>query len=94
MAAEGLVQINTHIDPIDWRGGGGLAPEEMVISHIVRLLQDRRMGHADATEPLGVLTHHLVHDAAIWAFSEQLINRLLDGGATPLNLLSLKESLP
>ena len=86
-----MVQINTHVDPIFWRGGGGLADPEVLISEIVMLLKDRRLGVTDAAEPLGFLTHHLVHDAAIWGFSERCLSVLLDGGATPLNLLTTKE---
>lgn len=93
-AAPGLVQINTHVDPIHWRGGGGLADPDAQIATLVQQLQDRRAGRTDATEPLGVLTHHLVHDAAIWEFTHACVSTLLMGGATPINLLSLKGPLP
>ena len=92
--APGLVQINTHIDPIHWRGGGGLAPAEQQVAKIVDLLQDRRHGRSDDTEPLGLLTHHLVHDPAIWAFTEQCLRVLLDGGARPVNLADQADHLP
>jgi len=81
--APGLTQINTHIDPINWRGGGGLVDENALIAHVTTLLQDRRAGHTDATEPLGLLTHHLVHDTAIWSFCARLLAVLMDGPATP-----------
>ncbi len=81
--APGLTQVNTHIDPINWRGGGGLVDEGALIAHITSLLQDRRVGRTDATEPLGLLTHHLVHDAAIWSFCARLVALLMDGPATP-----------
>ncbi|WP_432816617.1 polysaccharide deacetylase family protein [Sulfitobacter sp. JB4-11] len=79
----GLVQINTHLDPIYWRGGGGVVPADQLISALVALLQDRRAGRTDATEPLGILTHHLVHDADIWAFTRAVLSELLAGGAIP-----------
>lgn len=79
MAAPGLSQINTHLDPIDWRGSRGLADPDMLISQTVALLRDRREGRADADEPFGVLTHHLVHDQRIWDFTEHLLSQLLDG---------------
>ena len=94
LAAPGLVRINTHLDPIDWRGGGGLLAEDALTALLVGLLQDRRHGRTDATEPLGLLTHHLVHDAAIWSFVERVSGRLLDGGARPVNLWELREALP
>lgn len=79
----GLAQINTHVDPIAWRSGGGLVSPEALIAKTVTLLQDRREGRADCTEPLGFLTHHLVHDEAIWDFSRGFLAELLDGGAKP-----------
>lgn len=93
-AAPGLVQINTHMDPIHWRGGGGLVDPDSQITALVRHLQDRRRGRADATEPLGFLTHHLVHDPAIWDFTRACLSTLLAGGARPVNLTSLKGPLP
>ncbi|WP_025050995.1 polysaccharide deacetylase family protein [Sulfitobacter noctilucae] len=85
-AAAGLVQINTHLDPINWRGGGGLVAEDVLIDRLVTLLRDRREGRTDLEEPLGLLTHHLVHDAAIWDFTRTCLSRLLDGGAVAVDL--------
>ncbi|MDE4133112.1 polysaccharide deacetylase family protein [Phaeobacter sp. QD34_3] len=79
--APGLVQINTHLDPIDWKGSRSLLPEDRLIHQVTQQLQDRRLGQADADEPYGILTHHLVHDAAIWTFTEALIAHLLAGPA-------------
>lgn len=87
----GLTQINTHIDPINWKVGGGLVSPERVIAVIVQTLQDRRLGRTDRTEPMGFLTHHLVHDAAIWAFTERCLSVLLEGGAEPCNLSTIKD---
>lgn len=78
-AAPGLEQINTHLDPIDWRGSRGLAAPDGLIAQTVNLMRDRREGRADNTEPFGVLTHHLVHDSDIWAFTQDMLARLLDG---------------
>ncbi|WP_299943404.1 polysaccharide deacetylase family protein [uncultured Ruegeria sp.] len=82
-AAPGLEQVNTHLDPIDWRGTRGLVDPEKLISQIVALLQDRRTGRADNSEAFGVLTHHLVHDQDIWTFTQDLLHRLLEGPGTP-----------
>ena len=94
LAAPGLVQINTHADPIHWRGGGGLVPPEELIGGLVTLLQNRRAGLEDAAEPLGFLTHHLVHDDAIWGVTERCLATLLEGGAVPTNLLERRDDLP
>lgn len=79
LAAPNLAQVNTHLDPIDWRGSRGLITPDILISQTVTLLRDRRKGHTDKAEPFGVLTHHLVHDAEIWAFTRDLLLRFLDG---------------
>lgn len=80
-AAPGLSRINTHLDPIAWHDGRSLINPDTLIAQVARQLADRRNGAADNNEPYGILTHHLVHDAAIWAFTEQLILRLLRGPA-------------
>lgn len=90
----GVVQINTHIDPINWHGGQGLHAPEHIIEQIVTLLQDRRAGRTDAAEPLGFLSHHLVHNEDIWDFTKNCLSVLLEGGATPINLSTRKSELP
>ena len=80
-AAPGVEQINTHLDPIDWKGSRSLVAPDRLIAQVARDLQDRRTGATDNTEPYGVLTHHLVHDDAIWRFTQTLIARLLNGPA-------------
>ncbi|PCH66220.1 MAG: polysaccharide deacetylase [Rhodobacteraceae bacterium] len=78
-AAPGLAQVNTHLDPISWKSGRGLVAPDILIAHLVRQLADRREGRADAGEPYGILTHHLVHDEAIWGFTDALLSRLMAG---------------
>ena len=80
-AAAGLRQINTHLDPIAWHAGKSLIDPDALIAQVAQHLADRRTGLCDADEPYGILTHHLVHDPAIWAFIEQLILRLMQGPA-------------
>lgn len=82
-AAKGIEQVNTHVDPIDWHDTRSLADETAILDHTVRSLQDRRLGKADNAEPFGFLTHHLVHDAAIWAFSRKFLNTFADGPTRP-----------
>lgn len=81
LAAPSLVQINTHLDPIDWRGDRSLADPARLIAQVASDLANRRAGRTDPDEPYGILTHHLVHDTAIWRFTEDLLCRLLDGPA-------------
>lgn len=78
-AAPGLAQVNTHLDPIDWHGTRGLVDPQGLVAQAAGLLADRRAGRADACEPFGLLTHHLVHDEDVWAFAGELLARLRDG---------------
>jgi len=74
-----LTQVNCHVDPIDWRGTRDLTDPALLIRHVVRLLRDRRTGIADNDEPLGYLSHHLVHTEAIWDFTEQFFQIMAEG---------------
>jgi hypothetical protein len=91
-AAPDLMQINTHIDPIYWRGHRGLVAPEALVEGIVTTLRDRREGRTDTSEPLGLLTHHLVHDDDIWSFSGEVLRVLLNGGATPADIGGLLQA--
>jgi hypothetical protein len=71
----GVVQVNTHVDLIDWRGTRGFVGEASALRAAVDHLQARRTGRADAGEATGWLSHHLVHDADCWAFLERLFER-------------------
>ncbi|MBF9232002.1 glycosyltransferase [Microvirga alba] len=68
-----LLQINTHIDPIDWHGSRSLVEPERTVARLAEAVDRRVEGTADRNEPIGVLTHHLIHDDAIWSFCERLM---------------------
>lgn len=72
----GLRQVNCHADPVDWRGSRGFAGVESVLHSLIDHLSARRTGHADAAEPTGILTHHLVHDEPAWGFLADLATRV------------------
>jgi hypothetical protein len=74
-SASGLVQVNTHVDVIDWKGTRGFVGEAAALGQAVRHLQARRDATVDADEPTGWLTHHAVHDAATWRFMRCLLER-------------------
>ncbi len=73
--ASGLRQVNTHADPIDWRGERGFKGTARVVAEIAAHLRARRSSTVDAREPSGVLSHHLVHDEDCWRFLDQLFSR-------------------
>jgi len=71
-----LAMINTHVDIIDWHGTGGFVGTDAAIALTVAHLQAKRSGAADATEPTGLLSHHLVHDEGSWDFIEAFLHHL------------------
>lgn len=89
--ARGLEQINTHIDPINWRGDRSAVAPDQLVATVVQTLQDRRHGKTDLPEPLGLLTHHLVHDVAIWDITQAVLSELLEG---PTTLFTLPDKDP
>jgi hypothetical protein len=89
----GLLAVNTHVDPVDWKGTRGLISPAHLIPRVAELLRDRREGRTDPEEPFGYLTHHLVHDTDLWHFSETFLKEMLDGGARPQDIGQLLESM-
>jgi hypothetical protein len=61
-----LAVINTHVDLIDWHGTRGGRPADALYAELAREID--RPGDG----PIGILSHHLVHDAAAWSFLESL----------------------
>jgi hypothetical protein len=88
---EPLPRLDTHIDPIDWRGTRGLADPNFLVARLAD-----RVARTAGTEPVGLLTHHLVHDAATWRFCEALLQRLALSPAAAMasidDLVAAKES--
>lgn len=67
-AAEGLAWLNTQVDPIDWHGGQATEGVARSLATVVDILQGMRMGSLPP-QPVGLLTHHLRHDEAVWDFT-------------------------
>ncbi len=67
MKGNGLVVANAHIDPMNWRERR-FAGTKKALAGVVGELRARRTGASDPDEPVGLLTHHLDHDAAFWEF--------------------------
>lgn len=70
----GLLQINTHLDLIDWRRGRVVKDERLIAGLLLRKLRWRRESRARASEPLGLLTHHAYWNPAM----ERIVVRLLE----------------
>jgi len=71
-----LTQVNTHIDPIDWKATRRFRGTGAVLADAVAHLEARRTGTADAVEPTGLLTHHLAHDSATWSFIASFVGHI------------------
>lgn len=64
--------LNSTLDIIDWRGGRRCQRLDKLTHRLGDLI--------GAGRPIGILTHHLVHDEAAWAFLDAALARL---GASP-----------
>ncbi|MEE8365770.1 MAG: polysaccharide deacetylase family protein [Gammaproteobacteria bacterium] len=73
---KGLLQVNTHLDPVDWRHDRGFIGEASAIEQIHRHLSARRLEDGDIAEPSGILTHHLSQNDEVWAFCRTLFEML------------------
>lgn len=66
--ADGIATIHTHLDIIDWKAGGGFVGAGAIDILFAAALRRRRSGEVPEAAPIGLLTHHLVHDSACTAF--------------------------
>lgn len=71
----GLRQVNVHVDIIDWSRARCFVGLQDALRQTLRHLVARRTGTVDASEPTGLLTHHLYHDGACWEFSAEFLRR-------------------
>ncbi|MDN2580815.1 polysaccharide deacetylase family protein [Aquibium sp. ELW1220] len=70
-----LPELNTQIDVMDWAGGQRGRDLAWTAGELLRrLVQAREKGGA----PLGILTHHLVHDERAWSTLDELVAWLAD----------------
>jgi hypothetical protein len=64
---------NVHVDLVDWTQGRRFVGEAAALARLVGHLRGRRLGRVDGGEPTGIMTHHLVQDAAAEAFLARLL---------------------
>jgi peptidoglycan/xylan/chitin deacetylase (PgdA/CDA1 family) len=79
--ASGFPEVNTHVDLIAWRGDRGFIGEDEALELLLQQLSARRKGKGEGAEPIGILTHHALHDARAWLFLERLFEETRRGGA-------------
>lgn len=76
--APGLLQVNTHLDPINWRHDSGFIGVYPAIAILIQHLVAKRCGYRDGAEPTGILSHHLVQNEPVWRFLDDLLQFLAD----------------
>lgn len=65
-----LPLVNSTVDIIDWHGTRGCRDHADLAAEIAAQLEARLTD--PSLPPVGILTHHLVHDEAAWSFLERL----------------------
>ncbi len=73
---EGLLQVNTHLDPVNWRHDRSFIGEAPALAQLRDHLYARRTELPDGAEPTGILTHHLSQTDEVWAFVRALLKML------------------
>ncbi|MCA3564373.1 MAG: polysaccharide deacetylase [Methylocystis sp.] len=70
LAGPRLRQVNAHVDLIDWRQGRCGRTEAWTAAALAAALQEAR---SEDFRPVGILSHHLAHDAQAWRTLEALM---------------------
>lgn len=78
--APGLLQVNAHVDLVDWRLRRFIGTPD-ALRRLLAHLSARRECRVDAIEPTGILTHHLVMDRECQDFLDQLVRATRDHSA-------------
>lgn len=72
----GLAALDADLDIIDWKRGRRGRPIEDLCARLTALVIAARQTRA----PIGILTHHLAHDEAAWAFVDELLRQTRGSG--------------
>jgi peptidoglycan/xylan/chitin deacetylase (PgdA/CDA1 family) len=72
----GMLSRNVHVDVTDWRIGTATGTAS-ALRRLVGALRLRRIGIINRSVPIGILTHHLVHDAASWKLTSEILRQLI-----------------
>ena len=67
-----LVRCDAHVDILRWRGRARFGGALRATDRLRRALESRRKAQL-WEDPVGILTHHRVHDAAAWNFLGRLV---------------------
>ncbi len=64
---------HAQIDPVDWTHRTA-RPLSAIAATLLGELRLRRKNYIPPSEPVGILLHHLIHDATIWEASDRLLS--------------------
>jgi hypothetical protein len=64
-------RLDAHLDPIVWKTTRSYMGDARMLSLLDEEIAARTGENADV--PIGILTHHLAHDDAVWAFVETFL---------------------
>jgi hypothetical protein len=67
-----LRRVDVHLDLLRWRGGARFRGRGRLLDALAAEMRRRRLG-GRWQAPIGLLTHHLVHDAPAWVFLEAFL---------------------
>lgn len=68
-------RIDVHLDVINWKEMKA-QDTEIIANQLLQNLRGRRLGILAADAPIGLLTHHLVHNEGIWDRCEEILEVL------------------
>jgi hypothetical protein len=71
-----LARIDCHLDIFDWKPERRFRGEDVVLADLAAQLAVRRGDSRLVEAPLGIMTHHLVHDRTCWRFLDRLFSLL------------------
>jgi len=71
----GIPSRNIHVDIIEWPTMETRDPRK-VVSGLVAALRLRRWGVLPRSRPIGILSHHLMHNESMWSFLARLLDDL------------------
>jgi len=75
MTPHGVKCSNVHVDIVDWRADRKFVGLAVALSQVHNHLYKKRIREVDASEPTGLMTHHLCHDDDCWWFIAEFIER-------------------
>lgn len=82
--------INSNVDIIDWHGTRGCRDHAVLVGEIAAQLHRAFAGG----DPVGLLTHHLVHDEAAWTFLQRLFEATASQGGNWLSAGQMLGQVP